>query len=123
MQKKLTANVGGTLKYFSDLRIKIYQQVLLDKEPLISLVNLHLNPVIERFSHNWISNINDPLSTQFLHFLLDRKIFKGFREFIKEDEYIFQSQPFIKRNVQVLYFLARNTKRGWIKNKNTYNFR
>ena len=62
----LTWNMSGILEGFSDFRIKINEQIFLNRDFLISLLDFIFDPICKVIPSNGVGHINDPLLWQLL---------------------------------------------------------
>ena len=70
----LTGSEIGGIKYFCNLWINRYHEILLIFNLLVSLINLRSYPLIKSRTNNFVTNVNDPLLRYLMKLIWMRKV-------------------------------------------------
>ena len=119
---KLTADVYRRMESLGYLRVHFNQKVLLLREFFIAILDLGLYPTLERLTQNGVSDVDQPLTWDFVHIPGVRKVVVDSGILSSGLEYSLNRQCFVLRNVHDFYIIAFNATGCLALMNYTYNF-
>ena len=74
MANRLTADIDASVERLGDLRVHLYEQLLLLCDLFVAQNYFFLHPITERLSNNCIGHVDEPLTWDFVHVTIVREV-------------------------------------------------
>ena len=74
MANRLTADIDTSVECLCDLRVHLYEQLLLLCDLFVAQSDFFLHPITERLSNNCIGHVDEPLTWYFVHVTIVREV-------------------------------------------------
>ena len=74
MANRLTADIDASVKCLGNLRIHLYEQLLLLSDLFVAPSYFFLHPITERLSNDCVDHVDEPLTRDFVHVAIVREV-------------------------------------------------
>ena len=74
MANRLTADIDASVECLGDLRIHLYEQLLLLSDLFVAQSYFFLYPITKRLSNDCVDHVDEPLTWDFVHVTIVRKV-------------------------------------------------
>ena len=74
MANRLTADIDTSVECLCDLRVHLYEQLLLLCDLFVAQNYFFLHPITERLSNDCVDHVDEPLTWDFVHVTIVREV-------------------------------------------------
>ena len=74
MTNRLTADIDARVECLGDIRVHLYEQLLLLSDFFVAESYFFLHPITEWLSNDCVDHVDEPLTWDFVHVTIVRKI-------------------------------------------------
>ena len=79
MANRLTADIDACVECLGDLRVHLYEQLLLLSDLIVAESYFFLHPITERLSNDCVDHVDEPLTWDFVHVTIVREVVRDLR--------------------------------------------
>ena len=74
MANRLTTDIDASVECLGDLRVHLYEQLLLLGDLFVAQSDFFLHPITERLSNDCVDHVDEPLTWDFVHVTIVREV-------------------------------------------------